>query len=115
MQASRVASTTTTCRTGTQAIVAVSLGSLGQSKAAATFAHENGAREHGCIVVVGVPSGHRAIAPNPLDADAQRLKVGAAEDDPPVSGEVQGLLLSVLRVFFREVRNVAPGLGESWL
>ena len=55
---------------------------------------------------------HRAIAPNPLDADAQRLKVGAAEDDPPVSGEVQGLLLSVLRVFFREVRNVAPGLGE---
>ena len=42
------------------------------------------------------------------------LKVGVAQGDPEVSSELHSLMLRVLRVFFREVRDVAPGLGEAY-
>ena len=95
---------------GTQAIVAVSLGNLGQSGAAATFAHENGALAHGYIAVVGR---HIALSrPIHWMQTSSGLKVGGAQGDLEVSEEQRSLLLLVLRVFFREVRDVAPGLGE---
>ena len=95
---------------GTQSVVAVSLGNLGQSKAAAAFAHKNGALAHGYIAVVGLPIG--LSRPILWIHTASGLKVGVAEDDPEVSGELQSLLLSVLQVFVREVRHLAPDLEE---
>jgi hypothetical protein len=40
------------------------------------------------------------------------LKVVLAEDDPKMSDEVESLLVRVPRTFFRDVRDVAPGLAE---
>ena len=96
---------------GTQAIVAVSLGSFEEAGVAAAFAHENGARAHGHIAVVGL---HIALSrPIHWMQTSSGLKVGGGQGDPVLSEEQQGLLLRVLQVFFRDMRNVAPGLGES--
>jgi hypothetical protein len=93
---------------GTQAIVAVS---LGQPDPAAAFAHQNGARAHGQITVRGLPI--KLSHPLQWMHTPSGLKVVALEDDPPkVSDELESLLLRVLRVFFRDVRDVAPGIGE---
>jgi hypothetical protein len=95
---------------GTVAIVAVSLGSMGQSSTAATFAHESGALARGHITVRGVGIG--LSHPILWMHTPSGLKVVADEDGPKVSDELHSLLLRALRVFFRDVRHVAPGLGE---
>ena len=70
---------------GTQAIVAVSLGKLGESSAAATLAHENGARAHGYIAMVGL----KIALSHPIRwmQTPSGLKVGGGQGDPEVSEE----------------------------
>ena len=95
---------------GTQGIVAVSLGKLGQQPSpAATFAYQNEARAYGHLMVLGVPMG--LSRPILWMQTPSGLKV-VATGDPEVSDELESLLLRVLGVFFRDVRDVAPGLGE---
>ena len=94
---------------GTEAGFAVTLRNFTENSAAANFARENGAIAHGLISILGVsdaPS-HPIVWMHTRD----ELVIIVAENDSTVSEDLKRVLLRVLRAFFRDIRDIAPGLA----
>jgi len=90
---------------GTDATIAVSLGNLLQPGVAAAAARERGAVAVGQIAVQGA----RGVPSRPIP---WIVAIAIARDDPAVDDELRALLVRVLQLFFRDIRDVAPDPAE---
>jgi hypothetical protein len=88
-------------------MVAVNIGNLMQASP------ESGAMAHGHIVVRGM----RGAPSYPIQwmHVPGSVAVVLAKDDPEVDDELQGLLMRVVRAFFRDVSDLAPGVAHLHL
>ena len=93
---------------GTNATFAVTL-CLSDDSDAAKVARDKGALAHGLVSVVGVP--RAPLHPMLWLRTKDELVTLVAEDDPAVSDDLHRMLAQVMRAFFKDVRDVAPGLA----
>lgn len=97
---------------GTNAAFSVTL-CLGDDSEEAKVAPDKGALAHGLVSVVGVP---RAPShPIPWRLTKTELVTLVVESDPAVSDDLHRMLVQVMRTFFKDVRDVAPGLANARL
>jgi hypothetical protein len=96
---------------GTNAAFSVTI-CLSDDSDAAKVARDKGALAHGLVSVVGVP---RAPS-HPISWRLTKTEfVTVVEADPAVSDDLHRMLIQVMRTFFKDVRDVAPGLADSRL
>src|SRR5260370_36341510 len=94
---------------GTHAAFVVTLRNLTGDSDAAKVARETGALAHGLISVVGVP--RAPTHPIVWMLTKNELLTNVAQADPDIGDDLHGVLVRVLRPFFKDVRDVAPGLA----
>jgi hypothetical protein len=97
---------------GTNAAFAVTL-CLSDDSEAAKVARDKGALAHGLVEVVGVP--RAPLRPMLWMLIKNAFVTLVAEDDPAVSEDLHRMLVQVMRTFFKDVRDVAPGLADARL
>jgi hypothetical protein len=98
---------------GTDAVFAVSLHRLSDASTAAAFARENGAVAHGTVTVSGMPGA--PSTPAAWMCTRAGLAIAVTERDPAMGDDVLSALVRVFRTFFRDIRELAPGLADFHL